>query len=109
MVATFTGWIGGTVVEITAPMGGAATAGEEIAGTTAGVETAGEQAKVAGGRTATLAGGMLDPLIVAVGTIDPPIDARAIGRATFAGGGTSRFLLRAQKPSRCGPGKTCSS
>ena len=112
-----TGEIGETVVEITATTGGVATAGVEIAGTTAGVETAGEQVKAASGRTQAPAGGILDPMIVAGGTdrtitaggtIGPPINARAPGHATFAGGETSLFLSGLIPP-RCGPGKLCSS
>jgi hypothetical protein len=87
-------------------MAGAVIAGVEIAGTTAGVETAVEQVMAAGGATATLAGGTIETTIIAAGlgetatgggTIDLTVDARVlIGHETYAGGETSFRKNRAR-------------
>jgi hypothetical protein len=100
VVATLTGGSGETVAgEITAAVAGAVTAGVEIAGTTAGVETAVKQVMAAGDAVAMLGGGTIDPTIIAVGTdetatdggtIDLTVDARAaIGHETCAGDETN--------------------
>jgi hypothetical protein len=93
-IATLIGASGVKIAgEITETMAGAATAGVTIAGTMAGVGIAGEPVTAVGGRTTTLAGGIIVSMIVAggaVGTITaggttaPTIDA-GVG----TGGGTS--------------------
>jgi len=97
-VATLIGGSGERIAGGMITMAGAATAGGETVGITAGVGTVVEQVMVA---IATFAGGIIVPTIIADGTdgtvtvggtIDGTIDARAvIGHGTLAGAGTSRF------------------